>query len=135
MVSRSNLRRIEPLRKHTQLSASDGLARPHEHGHACRPCSLRKECCVGSTTEAGRVSAWRWPRMRLSHLRPVGKGVCRYRGTTDRVLLRHRRGHEGATTRLWGGAAIVLRARESRAHGEGRQWWRVCFGRRRELDP
>jgi hypothetical protein len=57
--------------------------------------------------------------MWLSYLQSVGKVIWRYRRTID-LLFSKEIGCEETEESQWGGTAIVLRARESRAHGEGR---------------
>ena len=119
-MSGSTPRRIEPLTKHTQLRALDGLARSNSHLLFGRSWLLQLECCQGSATQAGRISAWQRPRMRLSHLRSVGKVVGRYRGTQG-ASLPNGIDSAGVEDHPWGGAAIVLRGRESLLPGKGRQ--------------
>jgi hypothetical protein len=108
MVSGSNPRRIEPLRKQTQLRAIEGLARSHEDVLVCRTCpSLCQECCGGSITKTGVISASHRRRMWLSYLPSVGKVIWRYRRTIG-FLLSKEIGCEETKESQWGGTAVVL---------------------------
>ena len=86
----------------------------------CRTCSsLWQECCRGSITEAGVISASHRRRMWLSYLPSVGKVIWRYRRTIGGLLSKEI-GREETEEGRWGGTAVVVFARESRVHGEGR---------------
>jgi hypothetical protein len=136
-MSRSNLQRIEPLRKHHQLRVIEGLRQAHESVHVCRTFSLPTESCWWLHFYQQECL-----RRGIGHvcgcpmLQPADKVVWRYRGTRMPPFSSKEIGDEGAKGTFWGGAAVVLRARESCAHGEGRQCWRVWFqADGRELDP
>jgi hypothetical protein len=108
MVSGSNPRRIEPLRKHTQLRAIEGLARSREDVLVCRTCSsLCQECCGGSITKAGVISASHRRRRWLSYLPSVGKVIWCYRRTIG-LSLSKEIGREETEEDRWGGTAVVL---------------------------
>src|SRR5262249_13734881 len=126
-MSRSSLRRIEPLRKHTQLRAIEGLRQARENIHGGRMLSLLTKCC-------GRLhyQPQRCLQRGIGHvcgcpmLRPAGKVMWCYGGTRGLSFSQWWGiGDVGAEGTPGGGAGVVLRARESRAHGEGRQCWRV----------
>ena len=124
-MSGSNLRRIESLRKQHQLRAIEGLKQSHEALSVCRSASLyygvlgrlhyqtRSGCGVTAVTYAivpPSVSGYR---------RLVLPGNQRW--FTPHLGI----GDVGAEDHRWGGAAVVLGARESRVQGEGQQGWRV----------
>jgi hypothetical protein len=136
-MSRSNLRRIEPLRKHHQLRAIEGLRQAHEEVHVRRTYSLPMECCWRlHYHQQGCLQRGIGHASGCPMLRPADKVAWRYRGTSMSSFSPREIGDEGVKGTCWGGAAVVLRARESRVHGKGRQCWRVWFRTDgRELDP
>src|SRR5689334_4320573 len=107
-MSRSNLRRIEPLRKHTQLRAIEGLRQAHESIHGGRMLSLPPKCC-------GRLHYLQQECLQrgIGHvcgcpmLRPVGKVMWRYRGTREFPFSQWWEiGDAGIEGPPWGGAAV-----------------------------
>ena len=119
-MSGSNPRRIESLRKQTQLRAIDGLRQSHEALAACRSASLqpgvlgrlpyqtRTDCTVTAVTDA--------------IVPPTVSGESRLALPGNQSWLAPFRGigGAGAEDQRWDGTAVVLRARESRVLGEGR---------------
>jgi hypothetical protein len=119
MVSGSNLRRIEPLRKHIQLRALDGLVRPNSHllfgrmwlllwSAVAAPLPKQDGSQRGKSHACGCPTYGQWAKSSVTTGEPGG--------VTPTGI-----DSAGVEDHPWGGAAVVLRGRESLPHGKGRQ--------------